>query len=57
MFDNAINLKHLAVGDNTTGYDDRVTYEIPGLDELVFLTTQKAVSDATKGWKWNYDSW
>ena len=57
MFDNAINLKHLAVGDKTTGYDDRVTYEIPGLDELVFLTTQKAVSDATKGWKWNYDSW
>ena len=57
VFDNAVNLKHLAVGDKTTGYDDRVTYEIPGLDELVFLTTQKAVSDATKGWKWNYDSW
>ena len=57
VFDNAVGLKHLAVGDKTTGYDDRVTYEIPGLDELVFLTTQKAVSDATKGLIWNYDSW
>ena len=57
VFDHAVNLKHLAVGDKTTGYDDRVTYEIPGLDELVLLTTQKAVSDATKGILWNYDSW
>ena len=57
VFDNATSLKHLAVGDKTTGYDDRVTYETTGLDELVFLTTQKAASDATKGWRWNFDSW
>ena len=57
VFDHATSLKHLAVGEKTTGYDDRVTYEIPGLDELVLLTTQKAVSDATKGVIWNYDSW
>lgn len=57
VFDNATGLKRLAIGDYTTGYDDRVIYEIPGLDELVFLTTKKAVSDATKGLIWNYDSW
>ena len=57
VFDNATGLKRLAIGDHTTGYDDRVIYEIPGLDELVFLTTKKAVSDATKGLIWNYDSW
>ena len=57
VFDHATSLKHLAVGEKTTGYDDRVTYEIPGLDELVLLTTKKAVSDATKGVIWNYDSW
>lgn len=57
VFDNATGLKRLAIGDHTTGYDDRVIYEMPGLDELVFLTTKKAVSDATKGLIWNYDSW
>lgn len=63
-FDNAVNLKRLAIGDNTTGYDDRVTYEVPGIDEMVFLTTEKAVSDAFGGvsgtgqlWFWTYDSW
>ena len=63
-FDNAVNLKRLAIGDKTTGYDDRVTYEVPGIDEMVFLTTEKAVSDAFGGvsgtgqlWFWTYDSW
>ena len=26
VFDHAVNLKRLAIGDKTTGYDDRVTY-------------------------------
>ena len=63
-FDNAVNLKRLAIGDKTTGYDDRVTYKVPGIDEMVFLTTEKAVSDAFGGvsgtgqlWFWTYDSW
>ena len=64
VFDHAVNLKHLAIGDKTTGYDDRVTFEVPGIDEMVFLTTEKAVSDAFGGvsgtgqlWFWTYDSW
>ena len=64
VFDNAVNLKHLAIGDKVTGYDDRVTYNVPGIDEMVFMTTEKAVSDASGGfegngkfWFWTYDSW
>ena len=64
VFDNAVNLKHLAIGDKVTGYDDRVTYQVPGIDEMVFMTTEKAVSDASGGlegsgqyWFWTYDSW
>ena len=64
VFDHAVNLKRLAIGDKTTGYDDRVTYKVPGIDEMVFLTTEKAVSDAFGGvsgtgqlWFWTYDSW
>jgi len=64
VFDNAVNLKHLAIGDKVTGYDDRVTYKVPGIDEMVFMTTKKAVSDAFGGlegsgqyWFWTYDSW
>ena len=64
VFDNATSLKHLAIGDKVTGYDDRVTYQVPGIDEMVFMTTEKAVSDASGGlegsgqyWFWTYDSW
>ena len=63
-FDHATNLKQLAIGDKTVGYDDCITKNVKGLDELVFLTEQKALSDALGGfdasgrlWFWAYDSW
>ena len=55
VFDNATNLKRLCVGDKTNGYDDCVTKNVLGLDELVFLTNAKANSDS---WSlYSYDSW
>ena len=64
VFDHATNLQRLAIGDKTVGYDDCITKNVKGLSELVFLTEQKALSDALGGlegsgryWFWAYDSW
>ncbi len=54
--DHATNLKQLAIGDKTVGYDDCITKDVTGLDELVFLTDSKAASDSWGFWC-NYDSW
>ena len=48
-FDNAVNLKRLAIGDKTTGYDDRVTYEVPGIDEMVSARVSCGSGPTTRG--------
>jgi hypothetical protein len=56
---NAANLKHLAVGDKTVEYNDHITKNVMAIDELVFLTEQKADNNTSTFFEWStdYESW